>query len=37
MDAQTTVKLVSGILAVALIGIVFLRRKKKKADQDDEF
>ncbi len=37
MDANTTVKLISGVLAVALIGIIFLRRKRKKSSADDEF
>jgi hypothetical protein len=38
MDAQSTVKLVAGVLAVVLIGIVVLRRKGKKAKGDeDEF
>jgi len=34
---QTTVQIVSGVLAVILIGIVVLRRKsrKKKAEEDD--
>jgi LPXTG-motif cell wall-anchored protein len=37
MDANSTVKLVSGILAVVLVGIIFLRRKKKKGAAEDEF
>ena len=36
MDANSTVKLIAGVLAVILIGIIFLRRKKKKS-ADDEF
>lgn len=32
---QGTVQLVAGILAVVLIGIVILRRKNKKKDEDD--
>lgn len=34
---QGTVQLVAGILAVVLVGIIFLRRKKKKGAADDEF
>jgi LPXTG-motif cell wall-anchored protein len=35
---QSTVQIVSGILAVVLIGIVILRRKgKKEKGADDEF
>jgi LPXTG-motif cell wall-anchored protein len=34
---QNTVRLVAGILAVALVAIIFLRRKKKKGAVDDEF
>lgn len=34
MDANSTVKLISGVLAVALIAIIILRRKKKKVDDD---
>jgi LPXTG-motif cell wall-anchored protein len=34
---QGTVKLVAGILAVVLIAIIFLRRKKKKGTAEDEF
>ncbi len=37
MDANSTVKLISGLLAVVLIAIVFLRRKKKKGAAEDEF
>jgi len=37
MDANSTVKLISGLLAVLLIAIVFLRRKKKKGAAEDEF
>ena len=32
---QGTVQLVAGILAVILIGIIFLRRKGKKKEEDD--
>lgn len=34
---DTTVKIVCGILAVVLIGIVILRRKSKKKKEEDEF
>ena len=34
---QGTVQLVAGILAVILIAIIFLRRKKKKSGAEDEF
>jgi hypothetical protein len=38
MDAQSTIKLVAGVLAVVLVGIVVLRRKGKKTkSEDDEF
>jgi LPXTG-motif cell wall-anchored protein len=37
MDANSTVKLIAGLLAVLLIAIVFLRRKKKKGAAEDEF
>jgi LPXTG-motif cell wall-anchored protein len=35
MDPQSTVKLVAGILAVLLIGIVILRRKRKKKGEEE--
>lgn len=35
MDAQGTVKLIAGILAVVLLAIVFLRRKGRKSAEDD--
>jgi LPXTG-motif cell wall-anchored protein len=34
---QNIVQLVAGILCVALIGILILRRKAKKKHQEDEF
>jgi len=34
---QNTVKLIAGILAVVLVAIIFLRRKKKKGAVEDEF
>ena len=34
---QTTVQLISGVLAVALVALIFLRRKKKKGAPEDEF
>jgi len=37
MDPNTTVKLIAGVLAVALVGIIFLRRKKKKGAAEDDF
>jgi LPXTG-motif cell wall-anchored protein len=37
MDANTTVKLIAGVLALVLVAIIILRRKKKKADTDDDF
>jgi LPXTG-motif cell wall-anchored protein len=33
---QSTVQIVAGVLAVVLIGIVFLRRKNKKTKSEDE-
>jgi LPXTG-motif cell wall-anchored protein len=39
MDAQSTVKLIAGILLILVIGVLFLRRKgkggKTKGDDDD--
>jgi LPXTG-motif cell wall-anchored protein len=32
---QTTVQIISGVLCVALIAIVILRRKSKKKTEDD--
>ena len=37
MDANTTVKLISGALALVLVGVIVLRRKGKKKDTEDEF
>ena len=37
MDANSTVKLIAGVLAVVLVGIVVLRRKGKKKTEDDDF
>jgi len=37
MDPNTTVKLISGVLALALVGVIILRRKKKKSAEEDEF
>jgi hypothetical protein len=37
MDANTTVKLIAGILAVVLVAIIVMRRKKKGASSEDEF
>ncbi len=35
---ETTVKIISGVLAFALLGIVFMRRKNKsKSGGEDEF
>ncbi len=34
---QETVQIVSGVLAVLLVGIIILRRKNKKKQQGDEF
>ena len=34
---QETVKIVAGVLAVILIGIVFLRRKSRKKTGEDDF
>ena len=36
MDANSTVKLIAGVLAVVLVGIVILRRKGKKTKGDDD-
>jgi hypothetical protein len=35
VDAETIVKIVCGVLAVALIAIVFIRRKNKKKEEED--
>ena len=37
MDANSTVKLVAGVLALVLLGVVVLRRKGKKKTEDDDF
>jgi LPXTG-motif cell wall-anchored protein len=37
MQADSVVRLVALILLVAVVGIIFLRRKKKKDASDDEF
>jgi hypothetical protein len=37
MDPNTTVKLISGVLALALVGVIILRRKKKKGAEEDDF
>jgi hypothetical protein len=37
MDPNTTVKLISGVLALALVGIIIMRRKKKKGAEEDDF
>jgi len=34
---QGTVQIVAGILAVALVGLIFMRRKKKKGAAEDDF
>jgi len=34
---QETVQIVAGALTVLLVGIIFLRRKSKKKQQEDEF
>jgi len=34
---QTTVRLVAGILAVLLVVLIFMRRKKKGKGAEDEF
>src|SRR5690349_7188099 len=34
---QTTVRLIAGILAVVLVAIIFMRRKKKKGVAEDDF
>ena len=34
---QETVQIISGVLAVLLVGIIILRRKGKKKQQEDEF
>jgi len=36
MDPNSTVKLIAGVLAVVLVGIVILRRKGKKTKGDDD-
>jgi LPXTG-motif cell wall-anchored protein len=39
MDAQSTVKLIAGVLLIIVIGVLFLRRKGKvkKTDGEDDF
>ncbi len=37
MDANTTVKLIAGILALILVGIIIMRRKSKKKETEDDF
>jgi hypothetical protein len=37
MDANTTVKLVCGILCLVLIGIIVMRKKGKKKTDEEEF
>jgi LPXTG-motif cell wall-anchored protein len=37
MDPNTTVKLIAGVLALVLVAIIFLRRKKKKGATEDDF
>jgi LPXTG-motif cell wall-anchored protein len=37
MDPNSTVKLIAGVLALALVAIIFLRRKKKKGAAEDDF
>lgn len=34
---QETVQIVSGILALVLVGIIIMRRKAKKKDEQDDF
>jgi len=34
---QETVRIISGVLAVLLVGLIVLRRKSKKKQQEDEF
>ena len=34
---ETTVRVVAGILCLALVAIIFLRRKNKKKTDEDEF
>jgi LPXTG-motif cell wall-anchored protein len=35
--SPSTVQLIAGLLCVALIGIIILRRRAKKKQTDDEF
>jgi LPXTG-motif cell wall-anchored protein len=35
MDANTTVKLIAGVLALVLVAVIIMRRKKKKEPEDD--
>jgi hypothetical protein len=37
MDANTTVKLIAGVLALVLVGIIIMRRKGKKKEAEDDF
>jgi LPXTG-motif cell wall-anchored protein len=34
---QNTVRLIAGILAVALVALILMRRKKKKGAAEDDF
>jgi LPXTG-motif cell wall-anchored protein len=37
VDTQQLVQIIAGVLAVVCVVIIFVRRKKKKADVEDDF
>ena len=37
MDAQSTVKIIAGVLALLLVVVIVMRRKKKTGGADDDF
>jgi hypothetical protein len=37
MDAQSTVKIIAGVLALLLVVVIIMRRKKKSSAADDDF
>jgi cbb3-type cytochrome oxidase subunit 3 len=37
MDANTTVKLIAGVLCLILVAIIFLRKKARKKADEEEF
>jgi LPXTG-motif cell wall-anchored protein len=37
MDANTTVKIIAGVLCLILVAVLFLRKKGKKKTNEEEF